>query len=524
MLFNVIPAGTSAPPAVDTCFLQANNWDDFGFKTLFGLYYRDRTGTIRYFGDVKIGQADLDRHVSRPGLPVEFDRLGGDFFSLGQDASYYQRINELSDQTAEEILLSLNDVAFDLDLFDRALRHRVTGVSLLRNVSWATVRNQFHRVALGGLRLSPFGFSYRYPAGRAGADDRPNLTFSVIPESNPPSNVHVIIGGNGVGKSRLLNNITRTLLSPAVDGNELGDIKFDSAAAGTTSLSHAEERSPQFAGVVSVAFSAFDEFEPLSTPQDRSKGLQYTYVGLKKIARSGSEESGGLKDGRALATEFGLSVKICLQRSRLSRWKRALEVLQSDPIFADEQVAELASAPNDESLRARARAVFRGLSSGHKIVLLTVTRLVESVEERTLVLIDEPEAHLHPPLLSAFIRALSDLLVNRNGVAIIATHSPVVLQEVPRECVWRLRRSGDAVAAERPQIETFGENVGTLTYEVFGLEVTDSGFHRMIADAVSDHRSYNEVLEAFNGSIGSEGRALVQALLTARDADEDGRS
>ena len=99
-----------------------------------------------------------------PDVPVEFDRLGGDFFSLGQDASYYQRINELSDQTAEEILLSLNDVAFDLDLFDRALRHRVTGVSLLRNVSWATVRNQFHRVALGGLRLSPFGFSYRYPA------------------------------------------------------------------------------------------------------------------------------------------------------------------------------------------------------------------------------------------------------------------------------------------------------------------------------------------------------------------------
>ena len=188
-------------------------------------------------------------------------------------------------------------------------------------------------------------------------------------------------------------------------------------------------------------------------------------------------------------------------------------------------MAGLAAEAGDESLlRARAREVFRGLSSGHKIVLLTVTRLVESVEERTLVLIDEPESHLHPPLLSAFIRALSELLINRNGVAIIATHSPVVLQEVPKKCVWRLRRSGDAVAAEQPQIETFGENVGTLTHEVFGLEVTDSGFHRMIADAVSDHRSYDEVLAAFNGSIGSEGRALVQALLAARDADEDGRS
>ncbi len=40
------------------------------------------------------------------------------------------------------------------------------------------------------------------------------------------------------------------------------------------------------------------------------------------------------------------------------------------------------------------------MSSGHAIVLLTVTKLVARVEEKTLVLIDEPESHLHPPLLS----------------------------------------------------------------------------------------------------------------------------
>jgi ATPase subunit of ABC transporter with duplicated ATPase domains len=189
-------------------------------------------------------------------------------------------------------------------------------------------------------------------------------------------------------------------------------------------------------------------------------------------------------------------------------------VLESDPIFAEEEVASLAEAgTDDEVLRARTRDLFRELSSGHKMVLLTLTRLVESVEERTLVLMDEPESHLHPPLLSAFVRALSDLLVNRNGVAIIATHSPVVLQEVPRECVWRLRRSGDSVAAERPEIETFGENVGTLTSEVFGLEVTNSGFHRMIAEAAAGEVTYTDVLEAFSGQVGSEARALLQALI-----------
>jgi len=117
-----------------------------------------------------------------------------------------------------------------------------------------------------------------------------------------------------------------------------------------------------------------------------------------------------------------------------------------------------------------------------KIVLLTITRLVEEVEERTLVLLDEPEAHLHPPLLSAFIRSLSNLLIDRNGVAIIATHPPVVLQEVPKSCVWNIRRSESEIKVERLEIESFGENVGILTREVFGLEVTQSGFHKLLKD------------------------------------------
>ena len=186
-------------------------------------------------------------------------------------------------------------------------------------------------------------------------------------------------------------------------------------------------------------------------------------------------------------------------------------MLESDPIFKDAQVASL--APSDEKDGQEAGSgtndIFSRLSSGHKIVLLTITRLVETVAERTLVLLDEPEAHLHPPLLSAFIRALSDLLINRNGVAIVATHSPVILQEVPRSCVWKLRRSGSISVAERPEIETFGENVGILTREIFGLEVSNSGFHRLLAESVMGTQSYEQVVARFNGELGGEARAIV---------------
>lgn len=147
-----------------------------------------------------------------------------------------------------------------------------------------------------------------------------------------------------------------------------------------------------------------------------------------------------------------------------------------------------------------------------------MSRLIETVEEKTLVLIDEPEAHLHPPLLSAFVRSLSDLLVQRNGVAIIATHSPVVLQETPRSCVWILGRSGWVVRADRPQSETFGENVGVLTREVFALEVNDSGFYALLSSVVAGGASYEAVLLQFGNQLGAEARAIVRALIAHRDS------
>lgn len=174
---------------------------------------------------------------------------------------------------------------------------------------------------------------------------------------------------------------------------------------------------------------------------------------------------------------------------------------------------------SDEEWEKRAFEFFHyRLSSGHKIVLLTITRLVELVDERTLVLMDEPEGHLHPPLLSAFIRSLSNLLVRRNGVAILATHSPVVLQEVPMSCAWILQRAGHNTIAERPEIETFGENLGVLTRQVFGFEVTTAGFYGLIEEAVKNpFHNYDQVIGHFGGQVGAEGRAIIRALVTTRD-------
>jgi predicted ATP-dependent endonuclease of OLD family len=187
--------------------------------------------------------------------------------------------------------------------------------------------------------------------------------------------------------------------------------------------------------------------------------------------------------------------------------------LQSDPVFKAAQLTDVIEADlSDKDELDNVLKTFKALSSGHKIVLLTLTRLVEKVEERTLVLIDEPEGHLHPPLLSAMTRALSELLVKRNGVAVVATHSPIILQEVPRSCVWIINRLLTASKAERPTIETFGESIGILSREVFQLELSQSGYHRILDAVRRDAGSYEEAISLIGHQLGAEGKAILRAM------------
>lgn len=201
---------------------------------------------------------------------------------------------------------------------------------------------------------------------------------------------------------------------------------------------------------------------------------------------------------------------------RRTRWNEVIKALESEPLFKEANFRQLMSYGDDDWER-KARRKFNKLSSGHAIVLLTITRLVEFVDEMTLVILDEPESHLHPPLLSAFTRTLSDLLTKRNGVALVATHSPVLLQEVPKNCVWKISRSGSSSLAQRPRIETFGENVGILTSEIFGLEVTRSGFHKFLKDSIKSESSYEDIMEKFNSSLDSEARMILRGLLSNKD-------
>lgn len=517
MLFVVKEVGFNPEneiPDDETVYLIKDNWNDwYDYRTLFRIVYKDDNKSIE-IGQVKIGGFKMklvEKIYLSPNLPDTFTELGPEFFSLGQDVNYYKNLTKLGEDLRFEILAKLKDVALNNTIFDKALNEEVMGRSLLRDVSRASVRGQFRRLAYGDSSLTPYNFTYITPE----EDNSNELIFEVVTDTNPPSNVHILIGRNGVGKTHILNNMIKSLV--LTEANEADYGKFHSK------LEDNEE--DIFASLVSVSFSAFDQTKPLPQQKDNSKGMKYSYVGLQQqsstdneisddnLKQGGKKEQSVPKNVKMLGKEFIESLRAIIKASKTTRLIMALRTLEADPVFKDIGISAIVLKKNI----MKAKRVFQKLSSGHKIVLLTITKLVETVEERTLVIMDEPEGHLHPPLLSAFTRALSDLLKTRNGVAIIATHSPVVLQEVPKSCVFIINRSNKEVSIERPDIETFGENIGTLTREVFGLEVTQSGFHKLLADAVDEIGDFDETIEYFKDELGMEARAIIRALLLYRD-------
>ena len=70
-------------------------------------------------------------------------------------------------------------------------------------------------------------------------------------------------------------------------------------------------------------------------------------------------------------------------------------------------------------------------------------------------------------------------------------------------------------------METFGENVGVLTREVFGLEVTHAGFHMLLREAIGEDDDFGAVLQKFDSELGGEARAIVRALIANRGTGED---
>lgn len=290
-----------------------------------------------------------------------------------------------------------------------------------------------------------------------------------------------------------------------------------------------------FMRVITISYSAFDSFvvpgidskELSQTTQDLASGEgRFVFCGLRDVVAEAradvqqdeaSQPDDGdygpverrtttrLKPVDQLADEFAALVSRIKKDERVELLEAALEPLLGDPSFAElkDQMARLTGSTRS------ARSLFLGWSTGHKIALHVVASLVAHARPRALVLFDEPEAHLHPPLMAALMHSVRIVLTEVNALCVAATHSPVLLQETLSRHVRRVRRTGRSLEVKQPDLETFGENVGVLTYDAFGLTASSTDFHKVLDLLVKGCDSSEEVDALFEPGLSAQARAYV---------------
>lgn len=77
------------------------------------------------------------------------------------------------------------------------------------------------------------------------------------------------------------------------------------------------------------------------------------------------------------------------------------------------------------------------LSSGERQALIIVSRVFRAGERNSQIIIDEPDAYLHPSLCTKLLSALQAGVAD-GGSLILATHSPAVLDSIDPKAIYRL--------------------------------------------------------------------------------------
>lgn len=557
-LVTVFSPSARRVPGFETPFLLVQDlWNDYGFQTQYHLYVRNEYEDSDRIGTVKIlrkGQTAAD------GIQVDedFDELPDDFISMGESLDYYQRLNELPEIERDKILDALLDVVRNSDRRVRFQDEEGWNTSIFRGSTAAGQSKEAQDAYLKdasaiyngnytalpdfdtALSFTPGGwseaFSIEYDAPVrdpifGGSSKRWRLT-------QMPRRCAVLIGRNGSGKSTLLSRLARVAFaSPTERGKEgiqaIGVIKPDAIG---------------FMRIITISYSAFDSFalpgvfasdlEQIAKDVERGEG-RFIYCGLRDVVREvrddlerfqakddelqrvqlGPEDrrpTTHLKSLDQLADEFKCLCDRIVEGKKSGDFDAALEPLLLDSSFSDLEAPDHKSLLGDDSRKA-----FLSWSTGHKIALHVIASIVAHAVPRSLILFDEPETHLHPPLIAALMHGVRIALEKADAFSVVATHSPVVLQETLARHVRIIERRGDVTAIHEPRGETFGENIGTLVYDAFGLTATATDFHKVLDHLIATEDSFEAINEYFTPGLSAQARAYVMAQIAAADVGEE---
>ncbi|PQA81912.1 AAA family ATPase [Limnohabitans sp. TS-CS-82] len=465
---------------------SSDGWNDFGHQTRVDYRIRMRSAkeTVHVSGFIgfinpeadKNGKDLLQQLLSTQGESTVEAATDHNFFTMLPDMEAYRRLVQTLDaDDATAVLTALNDLValseFESTaaILDLATQTEVFSLSFMRSSdSYFAYKNAGQ--LLRGLSseqtgiLSPtLAIRFQLP----GRQNEHHLRFSFDHAADLPKRIAIIIGKNGVGKSQTLGRIARA----AIDG---AAVLTDGSDGGRPLINRL------------LAFAPTNEAESVF-PTDKRKRPRIWYQRYSMNRSRRSRRNDYLSD---LIVQVARSTQMVASKSRWEIFTEALSAISNAeelhlPTYSTlDAYVPLAKLPQGTEQRVLERfasidvkkepaRVVGGegypLSSGEISFLKFAAQVSLHIENGSLLLLDEPETHLHPNFISRFVSLLDGLLEMTGSAAIIATHSAYFVREVFREQVTVLSVDNENfVQAQLPKLRTFGADVGAISYFVFG--------------------------------------------------------
>ena len=510
-----------------------DQWNDYGYRQIMVIYIWGKTISFRINPLTnEIKEYLLGRRV----------KPKNEICSIG-NITYYKFLKKyLTYDVRKEWFAMTNDLAFDLnelndfaqyyadyeDLEAKSKRirpvqgkaHNFFNSSFLRSTSIKEIKDVFHPLTLSGTDLNETDTEYSKFIIKRSIDDKIDkieyefnedivskgkLIFYKRKKSYLPMNVYGIVGGNGSGKSYKLeeiikkhvnndNNFSQIIhfsLSPFDNEIEVNNIKL-------TDKYLDEEGNILYekVGFVSVK-------NPLiETVIDKLASLELEEIKNSFVEKYRNNEGRQLLDDKNQLLKIkiheinigdsfrwyiqSLILDLIASEEKLELWEKALCYFSFESWAQD-----IRAAFCDRTIELSDFEKISKLSSGQATILLYLTKLVFCVNQGSLVIFDEPETFMHPPMIKSFIRAVSEIVNKVGAFCLVATHSPVVIQEIPHCNVYKLDSNHNISSII---YKTYGQNLDALYKNIYGVELQNTGYNSLLIERVKDPERKNNPL------------------------------
>lgn len=473
------------------------SWNDFKYRCIYKykiIEYNneDIEGTL-FLGFVsKDSRIETDGQLSPDIDLIKADELPAFFTLQGEMQDYRFLVNKHGIKKSKIILLSLNDLVASKRISQRAKLindARNTDIFRLAFMRESGRFFAYHNADLiiDGLedqRFSKISTELSLSYELAGFSEQHSFNMHFDIESILPKRISILIGQNGIGKSQALHAIATSLTKG-------GSSFYDTESGDKPIISRL------------LAIATPGETTNTFPPERTNRRIKYRRLILNRNTRS--KNSRGFCD---LCIQLLRSEESIGSKYRWDLFKESISFLPNiENIVIPLNQKITVNAPHVFSIRDKiyvpllklnhggeqAKLEIQGaivnnanpmlhingeifpLSSGQLAFIKFVVQASLFIENGTLVLLDEPETHLHPNFITKFIRTLDQLLKLTGSIAIIATHSAYFVREVPRTQVLVFKEDSNGhVHIQNPRLKTFGADVGSISYFVFEDEITNA--------------------------------------------------